>query len=104
MPGWIWLLLVIFMIVVLIAGAAYVVFRALAAMRTATKLSTVIGAKIADAQSSSQDKEPQDPLLTQPLSVASDRYSQTHAEVLRRHNRIHERHMRTWQQWRYFND
>ncbi|WP_369343334.1 hypothetical protein [Bifidobacterium aquikefiricola] len=92
------------MIVVLIVGAAYVVFRALAAMRTVTGLTGVIGDKIADAQSSSSERESHDPLLTQPLSVASERYSQAHAEVIRRHDRIRERHMRTWQQWKHFND
>ncbi|MFT8638890.1 hypothetical protein [Bifidobacterium sp.] len=103
MPGWIWLVLVIFMIAMLVGGAIYVVFRAMAAMRSVGRLSSAIEEKLSPVQEDDENSA-EAPLFTRPLHVAGERYSVAHAEVLRRHDRIHERHMRTWQQWKHFND
>lgn len=104
MSGWIWLLLIVFMIVILISGAVYVLFRALAAGRTATRLASVVENKLSETQSNEQPEETHPPLFTQPLRVASEHYAKAHADVIARHNRIHERHMATWQQWKHFNE
>ena len=50
------------------------------------------------------DGQPEPPLFTQPLSVASERYSQAHAEVIRRREAKRSRHVEAWARWRRFNN
>ncbi|NEG69125.1 hypothetical protein [Bifidobacterium choloepi] len=106
MPGWIWWILVAFLIVMLVIGVVYVVRHALGAMH---KLSAV-GGKVSDRVSQmgvdpdAVATAPEAPIFTQPLSVATERYSDAHAEIIEQRQARRERHMATWQRWLHFND
>lgn len=106
MPGWIWWILVAFLIVMLVIGVVYVVKHALAAVH---KMSAV-GSKVSDRLAlmgidpDAQESQAEPPIFTQPLSVASDRYADAQAEVMERRQARQERHYATWQRWAKFND
>lgn len=104
MPWWIWLLLVIFMLVMLVAGLAYAAFRLWKGVQKIGGTGAAIGERF-DAMGRKDEPKPDEPpLFTQPLSVASDRYAEAHAQVLRRKAAKRARHITAWERWRRFND
>ncbi|WP_346682629.1 hypothetical protein [Bifidobacterium pullorum] len=105
MPWWIWLVLVVFMLVMLIAGLAYAALHLWRAFGKVSRTGAVIGEHMAAFQDTASSEElPEPPLFTQPLSVASERYSQAHAEVIRRREAKRSRHVEAWARWRRFNN
>lgn len=105
MPWWIWLVLVVFMLVMLIAGLAYAALHLWRAFGKVSRIGAVIGEHMAAFQDTAPSEEqPEPPLFTQPLSVASERYSQAHAEVIRRREAKRGRHVEAWTRWRRFNN
>lgn len=105
MPWWIWLILALFMLVMIAAGLAFVVWRGICAAKDVQHIGSRIGkrlAQLSDAQTEGQPPEP--PLFTQPLSAAQERYADAHAEVYRAKAATRDRHARTWSGWKRFND
>ncbi|MCH4208556.1 hypothetical protein [Bifidobacterium sp.] len=105
MPGWIWVVLVLFMLVVLVAGAAFVVVHAIRAMRVISDVGSAVNDRIAAMSERDESGETQNAtaVFAQPLRTASERYAQAHSRVIARRMRRHERHVERWTQWRTFN-
>jgi flagellar basal body-associated protein FliL len=99
MSWWIWLLLVVFMLVMLIVGVVFVVWRGLALMRTVSSLGATIERRLAPASTQEERAPLPRPVFTEPLTVASDRYTDAQAEVLARRETKHRRHMAQWERW-----
>ena len=105
MPWWIWLVLVVFMLVMIVAGLAYAAMTLWRAFGKVSRTGAAIGEHMAAFQNTApSDGQPAPPLFTQPLSVASERYSQAHAEVIRRREAKRSRHVEAWARWRRFNN
>ncbi len=103
MPWWVWLLLVVFMLVMLIAGVVYVGVHLLNGFKKVGKTGTQIGERVAAmAEPASVPVSDEPPLFTQPLSVASDRYAQAHEGVVRREEAKRARHVEAWARWSQF--
>lgn len=101
MPWWVWLLLVLFMIVMIVAGGAYAIRRAIAALHVASETGARIGERIA-RMGEPAETEPDDdaPIFTQPLRTAADRYEQAHVGVILRKEARRRRHVEAWKRWR----
>ena len=105
MPCLIWLVLVVFMLVMIVAGLAYAALHLWRAFGKVSRTGAAIGEHMAAFQNTApSDGQPEPPLFTQPLSVASERYSQAHAEVIRRREAKRSRHVEAWARWRRFNN
>ncbi|RSX56032.1 prolyl aminopeptidase [Bifidobacterium dolichotidis] len=105
MPWWIWLVLAAFWLAMLVIGCIYAIRKAIHAARLASALGNQVAKRAAVLQDHDDTEEATEPaIFTQPLQVASDRYAQAHAEVLRRKHNKHMRHVETWQQWEEFNN
>jgi hypothetical protein len=103
MPWWIWLLPALFMLAMLIIGAAYVAMHAFRAFRVVSDMGSTVTDRIAAAEDDDQPQGNEPPIFTQPLRHAGDRYAEAHADVVRRRMRRHDRHAEQWAQWRQFN-
>lgn len=104
MPWWIWLILALFMIAMLVAG---VIYAGLHGMHALQKVSTV-GEKISDrlnqmSEHYDGEEQSQRAIFTEPLKVAADRYADSHAEVIKRHERKRDGYALTWKRWSQFN-
>lgn len=105
MPWWIWLVLAVFMLVMIVAGLAYAALHLWRGVRKVSSTGAAIGERLASFQDTAPESAgPEPPLFTQPLAVASERYSQAHAEVIRRRERRRDRHAEAWGRWRRFNN
>lgn len=104
MPWWIWLLLVLFMLGMIIAGVMYVIVHALRGMRAISGTVSRAGDAI-EAMGRPDDRQAAQfrPIFTEPLSMAAERYADAHADVIRRRNRKRDRHVRIWADWSTFN-
>lgn len=98
MPWWIWVVLAVFMLAMLVAGVVYAAWRGLCGLRTVGET----GARLSEALAPLADEEPSAqpvPVFTEPLSQASERYTRTQADLIRRRQAKRERHARLWAQW-----
>ncbi|MBT1177957.1 hypothetical protein JS532_10415 [Bifidobacterium callimiconis] len=104
MPGWVWVLLVIFLLAMLITGSVYAVRRALAALHAVNET----GGRVADIFAR-LDQEPttgdaEAPSFILPLEVSADRYADAHSVVIRHQEETRSRHATVWKRWKTFND
>ncbi|GAA0632123.1 hypothetical protein [Bifidobacterium pullorum] len=105
MPWWIWLLLVLFMLVMLLAGLGYAAWHLWKGFRKVADTGAVIGEHMAAFDDVAASSEPDmAPAFTQPLRATMDRYSDAHADVIRRRAGKRERHVEAWSRWRRFNN
>ncbi|BDR54644.1 hypothetical protein KIMH_07550 [Bombiscardovia apis] len=104
MTGWIWPILVVFMLVMLVCGAMYVFRRARDASRVATSLAAAIQQRLSAAQQTEPTQADETPAFTQPLSASSDRYAQAHKRVIERKAQTRVRHEMKWADWAHFNE
>lgn len=101
MPWWVWLILVLFMVAMLVAGVAYAVLHAIRAAHSVG----VVGAKLGERLSALSDVDEASvapdtrPLFTLPLDVATGRYADAHAGVISRREAKRDRHAATWADW-----
>lgn len=101
MPWWIWLLLVLFMIVMIAAGAVYAIRRAIAAMGVLSETGAKVGDRLARmGESAATEPDDDAPIFTQPLSIAAGRYEQAHVGVILRKEAKRRRHVEAWRRWR----
>lgn len=104
MPGWIWVILVIFLFAMLIIGTIYVVRHAVAALRTVG----MVGGRVSEVMSRLGEEQPQSgeeqPIFTQPLRTATDRYAEAHAKVIEHREQVQNRHAAIWKRWKSFNE
>ncbi|NMM93262.1 hypothetical protein [Bifidobacterium oedipodis] len=105
MPWWIWLILALFMLVMIVAGLAFVVWRGICAAKDVQHIGDRIGKRLAELGAVQQMEQPSEPpLFTQPLQVAQERYADAHAEVYRAKAATRNRHAQAWAKWKRFND
>lgn len=105
MPGWIWLVLVVFMLAMLATGVLYVVVHAVRAVKKASAVGDAVSSTLGKMSVDADAVAPGEPaIFTQPLSTAADRYSQAHAQVIRRQEARRNRYAGIWSKWLHFND
>ena len=106
MPGWIWVLLVIFMLSMLVGGAVFAIRHAMAAGRSIGRVSDDLNRHMpqppATVQPQATDRT-EGPAFALPLSQSTERYSQAHALVLQRKDRRRRNHGLIWRRWKQFN-
>lgn len=103
MPGWIWWILALFMILMLVIGAIYAIRHAMAAMRTVSAIGSQASERFALMQVDTHDiADVPAPSFTQPLKHTADQYADAHAQVIERKERRRDRHAQTWNHWRQY--
>ncbi|NEG96855.1 hypothetical protein GFD17_08860 [Bifidobacterium sp. SMB2] len=103
MPAWIWIVLVLFFIVMVVAGLVYAGKRAIAAMHVIGETSAKTFGVLDRLGQQAAPRRPEPPSYTQPLHVAADRYAEAHAEVIRHQDAVRDRHVAIWRRWKEFN-
>lgn len=105
MPGWIWIVLVVFMVAILVIGCAYAIMHAVAAGKVVSAMSEEVSRHMPDLDDGKRtaSDEDQAPFFTQPISVTSHRYARAHAGKLIRRDRSRLRHESIWVRWARFN-
>ncbi|MEE1296537.1 MAG: hypothetical protein UHD09_06825 [Bifidobacterium sp.] len=105
MPWWVWLVLALFMLAMLVAGAAYALVHGMHAMKQVSTTGEKVNARVSKmSQRYDEDDQPQRAIFTEPLQVAADRYADAHAEVIERRERRQDRYATIWRRWSQFND
>lgn len=105
MPWWIWLILVIFMLAMIIAGTAYAILHAIRAGKTAMQTGITVSehmAALSQADSSQEDGHPAS--FTVPLNEVVRRYEDAQARRYERRAAKRDRHVRIWARWSHYND
>lgn len=105
MPGWVWILLTLFMIAMLAIGAIYAILHAIRAGKAMGQVGATISQHMPQppAGEAGRQDQPEGPFFSQSLSKASSRYSQAHADLLRRKNSKRRNHEAVWARWKHFN-
>ncbi|NMM97953.1 hypothetical protein [Bifidobacterium olomucense] len=105
MPWWIWLILALFMLTMIIGGFVYAGIHGAHSLKDIAHTGERVGERIsAMTESKSSDESHEVPLFVQPLIVAQERYSDAHAQVLRRKADKRNRHVQAWNRWKRFNN
>lgn len=99
MPWWIWLILVLFMVAMIVAGCVYVLQHGLRAMHVMSGTAAQIGERLARMGEPVEGTEPEAPFFTQPLKVSLDRYEATRTRKAEREIAKRARHMEVWERW-----
>lgn len=101
MPWWIWLLLALFMLAMLIAGIAYAILRAIAALRTLGDVGEKVSGPLSALGELHADgnEDAQTPSFAEPLRGPLERYIAAHAALLSRKARKEDRHADVWRRW-----
>ncbi|ETY71563.1 hypothetical protein [Bifidobacterium moukalabense] len=105
MPWWIWLLLVLFMLAMIVAGCIYVVLHGYHAFKDIAQVGGRVGERFGAMQNTLPEEEANSaPFFTRPLQDAANRYVDAHAQVIKRREAKRERHAAQWGRWNHFND
>ncbi|WP_158275731.1 hypothetical protein [Bifidobacterium catulorum] len=105
MPIWIWVILVVFLIAMTVAGLAYAIRHALSAWRTVADTGGRIAEVMSRLEATRQpSRKSEQPSFVQPLSMVAGRYADAHAEIIRHQERKRDRHVLIWKRWKSFND
>jgi hypothetical protein len=99
MPGWIWIVLVAFMLVVLALGGFYAFKCVMKLSKVVKEAGEEVAARMGDMKVEPEAGESHDSLLAQPLWAAADHYSQAHVRIDEKHMRRHRNHVATWNRW-----
>lgn len=102
MPWWVWVALALFMLAMLVAGLVYVAIHAARGVRSAGRVTTAMGERLAamgEPDPAGERRHDTTPIYTLPLSEAAGRYSDAHAGVIRRKADKRDRHAAAWQRW-----
>ncbi len=100
MPGWIWVVLVLFFFAMFISGAIYVLLRIKKGIETAGRTGMKISSSLKKlAAGEESEKQREAPIFTRPLSEAAEAYSDAHAEKIRRKDAAHRKHRNIWAKW-----
>ncbi len=105
MPGWVWVLLVLFLIAVLIAGAVFVFLRGKAALGLLAPLGHRAQKDMAAIQEAQDQPAPErkQVVLGRPLADVREDYEDAHTDLLRHKNRRKaERDAARWPRWAAF--
>lgn len=105
MPGWVWVLLVIFLLAVLVAGAVFVFLRGKAALDLLTPLGRRVRKDTAAIQEAQNQPAPEREqiVLGRPLADVRKDYEDAHTDLLRHKNaRKADRDEARWPRWAAF--
>lgn len=103
MPGWIWVLLVIFMLVMIIAGAAYAFFKAKKSLPIAGALGSHVSKVMDKLGEEPEDSAPHVPAVAQSLVDTAKAYEDAHKSRLEYKQARRNKHTVTWRRWEKFN-
>ena len=98
MPWWIWLCLALFMIVMIVAGAAYAVLHGIRGVRRVGDTGARISAIIATMSDDDTIPAPA-PGFTRPLTDVADAYTDAQQVKGERDQAKREKHARVWDRW-----
>ncbi|RSX56218.1 hypothetical protein [Bifidobacterium samirii] len=98
MPWWIWLCLALFMIVMIVAGAAYAVLHGIRGVRRVGETGARISGILATMSDADAAPAPT-PGFTRPLTSVADAYTDTQQVKASRDQEKRERHARVWSRW-----
>lgn len=104
MPWWIWLVLVLFMIAVLVAGAVFAGSRAMSMVHTVSEVGDSVSQRISAMKEKEEPTPIQPPVFTQPLRTSVSKYTDAHVQVVQRKTNKRLRHASTWVSWKHFNN
>ncbi|NMM99721.1 hypothetical protein G1C96_0299 [Bifidobacterium sp. DSM 109958] len=100
MPWWVWLLCVVFMLAMIVAGLVIAARHGLRALHvigdTGQRLAEPLGRM---AEQRTEPTGPEDPSFAQPLRASVERYEIAHAAKLRRRAAVEDRHADAWRRW-----
>lgn len=103
MPGWIWVLLVLFMLAMIVAGGIYAFLKAKAAFGKLGGLNSHVQKAMEAINAEPEPREEHAPALTNPLAQSAQRYEEAHAARLDYKQAKRNRHVITWRRWERFN-
>ena len=98
MPAWVWIGLVIWFILCLIAGVAYVIIHALRALRTVSDTSTRVTEPLAQLQSH-EERDPVATVLQESYEDTRSRYLQTQMAKNAHKQQRRLAHSIVWKRW-----
>lgn len=104
MPGWVWVVLVIFFLVMLVSGIIYAVRHAISALHVVAGTGDDITNALARLEQDPETREKQVPSFVLPIDVSAERYADAHSAVIRHQEEIRSRHAAIWKRWKTFND
>ena len=99
MPGWIWILLVVFLLIVLVCGIAYAIVRAKHAIEAVHPLAARFGHDMAAIQEAQDEPAPERKpiVMARSLSDAQQDYEDAHAALVS--HKIERKAARDAQRW-----
>ncbi|MCI1984123.1 MAG: hypothetical protein LKJ47_05060 [Bifidobacteriaceae bacterium] len=103
MPGWIWIILVVFMLIMIVGGAAYAFFKGLHTVRGLSTLGAHAQKDMAAMQTEPQPRTQRNPAFTQPLEDTAKAYEDAHLKRREYKAARRNRHVATWRRWEAFN-
>jgi flagellar basal body-associated protein FliL len=103
MPGWIWVLLVLFMIGMIIAGGIYAFLKAKGALSTLGGLGSHVQKAMEAMSTEPEAIEAHAPAVTDSLAQTAQRYEEAHTARLEHKQMKRNRHVATWRRWDRFN-
>lgn len=105
MPGWVWVVLACFFVIMLVLGTLFAFHHAKNAARTIKPVIEHTQEKLAQMkEQKSEDVDSLDPIFVRPLDVAIDEYAAAHADVLARRDERRQRYATAWTRWSRFNE
>lgn len=104
MPGWIWIVLVAFLLVTLIVGGVYVIRHAISAMHVIGRTGDEVSSRLSRLEADDHRQRNEPPMFTRPLAEAADRYARTQAHIMEHRDHVRNRHVAIWKRWKTFND
>lgn len=100
MPSWVWICLVVWFILCLIIGVAYVIVHALRAVRLLSQTSMQVSKPLEQLQEHVPTQEPEATVLEESFEQTRQRYVQT--QIVRRHHAQERKmaHAKVWKRWK----
>lgn len=102
MPGWIWICLVVFLLLVLVGGTAYVFWRGRRALRHLSPVTKRVQKDLSQIREATDQPSGRGklPVLARPLEDVRMDYEQAHMDLLRhKMKRREQRDASAWKRW-----
>lgn len=103
MPGWIWVILAVFMLVMIVAGGIFAFLKAKGAFSGLGELNARVQKDLSAIGEKEDLRSPSAPAVTHPLARTAERYADIHAATLDRKAARRARHTEHWSRWEKFN-
>jgi uncharacterized membrane protein len=106
MPGWIWVLLVIFLIAVIVSGCWYAFRHLRQGLASLTPLEQAAQkdlAQISSARDSAAQTSNKPLVLSRAIGDAASDYEEAHFHLVSHRQKIHDQRDQRWARWARFN-